>query len=152
MYKCKLSCRTYPCSCSLHWPACILGDIHRCSSPECCSRYQARRCRYELYIHQYLQNQWNIMSTFMSFNDSYFTFKVSHCPTLADASLFIEIISCWTLALKAAKSVYTVPSLAQSRQLLALVNIYTSQRFDRDVKTVMHKLCSRFNQMNYPLE
>lgn len=41
-----------------------------------------------------------------------------------DSSLFIEVVSSRALALEAAKSVHTVSSLAQSRQLLALIDVF----------------------------
>lgn len=45
---------THPCNCFHHWPACIQGDKHRCSCPECYSRYQAHRFQCGLCIHQCL--------------------------------------------------------------------------------------------------
>lgn len=43
--------------------------------------------------------------------------------TLADASLLVEIVAGWTLTLETAKGVYTVSTLAETWQLLALINI-----------------------------
>lgn len=43
--------------------------------------------------------------------------------TLTDASLLIEIVSCRTLTLETAKGVDAVPTLAETRQLLALIDI-----------------------------
>ena len=43
--------------------------------------------------------------------------------TLTDAGLLVEVVSCWTLTLEAAKRVDTVPPLAQPRQLLALIYV-----------------------------
>lgn len=43
--------------------------------------------------------------------------------TLTDASLLVEIVSCRTLTLETAKGVDAVPTLAETRQLLALINI-----------------------------
>lgn len=41
-----------------------------------------------------------------------------------DTSLFIEVVSSRTLALEAAKCIHTVSPLAQSRQLLALIDVF----------------------------
>lgn len=43
--------------------------------------------------------------------------------TLTDASLLIEVVACWTLTLETAKGVDTVSTLAETWQLLALVDI-----------------------------
>lgn len=42
----------------------------------------------------------------------------------ADTSLFIEVVSRWALALETTKRVHTVSTLAQSRQLLALIDVF----------------------------
>lgn len=43
--------------------------------------------------------------------------------TLTDAGLLVEVVACWTLTLETAKGVYTVSTLAETWQLLALINI-----------------------------
>lgn len=43
---------------------------------------------------------------------------------LTDASLLIEIVACWTLTLETTKGVNTVSTLAETWQLLALINIF----------------------------
>lgn len=43
--------------------------------------------------------------------------------TLTDASLLIEIVARWTLTLETTKGVNTVSALAETWQLLALINI-----------------------------
>lgn len=43
--------------------------------------------------------------------------------TLTDASLLIEIVAGWTLTLETTKGVNTVSALAETWQLLALINI-----------------------------
>ena len=43
--------------------------------------------------------------------------------TFTDAGLFVEVVARRTLALEAAEGVDAVPSLAQARQLLALIDV-----------------------------
>lgn len=43
--------------------------------------------------------------------------------TLTDASLLVEIVSCRTLTLETAEGVDAVPALAETWQLLALIDI-----------------------------
>lgn len=52
--------------------------------------------------------------------------------TLADAGLLVEVVSCRTLALEAAKGVDAVPALAQTRQLLALVDVWRTSCFNQN--------------------
>lgn len=43
--------------------------------------------------------------------------------TLADAGFFVEVVACWTFALETAKGVNADSALAETRQLLALIDI-----------------------------
>lgn len=50
--------------------------------------------------------------------------------TFADAGLLVEVVPCRTLALEAAKGVDAVPALAQTWQLLALVDVWRASCLD----------------------
>lgn len=61
-------------------------------------------------------------------------FSVFHLVllTLADAGLLVEVISCRTLALEAAKGVDAVAALAETRQFLALVDVWRTSCLDQN--------------------
>lgn len=52
--------------------------------------------------------------------------------TLADARLLVQVVSCRTLTLEAAKGVDTVATLAEARQFLALVDVWRTSCLDQD--------------------
>lgn len=81
---------THPCSCFLHWPACIQGDTHRCSCPECCSRCQVHRSQCGLCTHRYLYTKiWGHIIKDMSMS-----FIFSFIGDLYNASETLNIFFC----------------------------------------------------------
>lgn len=50
--------------------------------------------------------------------------------TLADAGLLVQVVSSRTLALEAAKGVDAVAALAETRQFLALVDVWRTSYLD----------------------
>lgn len=44
--------------------------------------------------------------------------------TLTDAGLLVQVVACWTFTLEAAKGVNADSTLAETRQLLALIDIW----------------------------
>lgn len=48
--------------------------------------------------------------------------------TITHSSIFIQVVARWTAALEAAKGVDAFPALAQTWELLALINIYQDEK------------------------